>query len=540
MSNNLRTGFIDNSSNEFGFKIYADGQQINHIIHRPFVGNEIDNGSMNNVSSIAPTTGEAYDVISEDVPHGNIEAEVEAYNTLGASEKTSLGTIESYNRTDFIIYIGDEDVIGNNHLNQLSFLKGHNDVYLDSLIEDSLQLNNIKTSNTNISKGSWRDADPTLSENHGAEVSLIDSLQARKHRQTAIWKLGIPSGLASTTFGPSGEGRLFIDRYLQSDFDALFSLYHQARVKGVIINLTAPESNYDIVYQQLIDYFRDFFNHPELPILLTNKTEGDIEHDVSFKIEKVPGLLGEFYDMRGMTGYYRQPIVPTKPWWAEIEGFEGLLYEYRGGALFGDYYARKPRQYVWDKVCDLGGRPVPFNVGTQGAKHSPAYIATQTTGFETQPWPVFGMETIESASYPTFYTEAGWDHDNDRPHLGQNLDWYCAELGINRITFRDEIVYKGIKGWFWDKAIRYTLSEYLATPEIVGNVSTSASAFSGYMYNAYINYGQNRTPYIHYDILGYYQHTLEFSQFHHDSTVWGGEGYSFNYQTFNQLWPYIQ
>ena len=409
MSNKFLTGFKDNATNEEGFQVIINERPNTNI---KYIGNSalVINGELpSDIPTNSTEEGHNIEVIAENTPAGNLEVKVAGFNQLGLSDAVSLGSVEVYNRTDFIIYIGDEQVIGENHLDELSEVSGKRAQTLDSLIQGAIVHTNIKSSTYRT--GSWQDAAPRNADTHGAEVSLIDGLSSGQERKIAVWKLGVPNATASTKFSITGDGLEFIQNNVKNHFDELMGLYHQARIRAVIINMPLEDGSIVNAYQSLIDWFRDHFEHPELPIVLTD-TSGqptDTMKNISFQIEKTDGYVGDYYEMRGLLGYYRQPTHAGYPY-------------------------NRP-SYKWDRIMDSnlnelpdassalgGGGSIIQQVGYLQPESADAYL------YDDSPWYVWGQ----------LISEHGTDLDGNII-WAKNLEESAADLGITKKALSDAL-----------------------------------------------------------------------------------------------------
>lgn len=355
--------FIDDSTNEDSFKIYWDGFVAKSQVHRDYdialkdyPSGQFDNNIHYNFDKLG--TGNKLPFASKrasgelgnlnDLVTKNIEVGVKAENKAGESSKASLGVIAKYNRADFYIYIGSNDLFGSGASSELLKLEGSRGRMLSEALKNALLMNNLKPGS--FIKGDWRNADPVLDEDVSAEISFLDYLSGKNNgRDVVVWKLGINNAIASTSFGPSGEGRNLIEQYLNSDFQALYDRFCQPRIAGCIINMRLLDQDIDGAYQNLIDYIRDYLDLPELPIVLTDEEDAAIdESKICFQLDpdNANPDLKDYYAYRGMGGYYgfAEPDCITSPqfWkWNGEYNPSGFTYQYKGWS------------YRWKKLYNL-------------------------------------------------------------------------------------------------------------------------------------------------------------------------------------------
>lgn len=360
----IKGNFIDDSNNEdsfriywndilaqaqadpdfdFGLKDYPKGEYDNNLYYKfdkVGTGNKIPFAS----KTASGESGNLDNLITDEIDVG-----VKAVNKAGESEKTSLGIVQKYNRADFYIYIGSNDLFGSGASSELHKLDGSRGTKLSEALKNALLMNNLKPGS--FIKGNWRNADPVLDEDVSAEISFLDYLSGRNNgRDVVVWKLGINNAIASTSFGPSGEGRSLIEQYLNSDFQALYDRFCQPRMAGCIINMRLLDQDVDGAYQNLIDYIRGYLDLPELPIILTDEDETRLDtSNICFQLDpdNATPELRDYYEYRGMGGYYgfAQPDCITAPnfweWEGEYAQFNTNLRTYKGWS------------YVWKKLYNL-------------------------------------------------------------------------------------------------------------------------------------------------------------------------------------------
>ena len=410
MANKIRAGFIDNSDNEDGFKINVGtgiGAEVTHDLPRN--RNLIDGGTLLTNPSATPTdTGDVYEVDIEDAQEGSNEVNVIAYNKGGDSDALNLGMVNVYARSDLIIYIGSDDLLGSGVSSSLEQLEGKSVERLSELIKGTKISNNYKF--TSFVKADWRDAEPTYSDTVSAEVGLFDEISTGKHRTTSIWKLSLPNALASSSFGPSGEGRTLIEQYLRDDLEALMLQYHQPRIKAVILNMRLNDASIASAYQSLIDYLRTYLELPELPIILTDSApSGVIASDIQFKLESRNSLVGEYYKLRGMEGYYSYPIADS------ITSPDFWMMSNQNGKQ-DKFYA-----YTWKKLYNL-----------DFSEHTDGHYITYNKG-----------STLSSHSWKYFNTGVFMHEHGD---VNQNWDYIASELGVTLATLKEALQELGSDG----------------------------------------------------------------------------------------------
>lgn len=365
--------FIDDSTNEDDFRVYWNDLQVKGMRNDDPVNMGYYPFTIFNHKSIIDSAG-----TGKEIPFwskstlgypfgnranqmtGNMNVGVTAVNAAGESEQTDLGTVAKYNRADFYIYIGSNDLFGSGVSSDLHQFKGVNASStskthdrgrdLSNTLHNALLMNNLKPGS--FIKGDWRKAEPLLDEDVSAEISFLDYFTGMNNgngRDVVVWKLGINNAMASSAFGPSGEGRNLIEQYLKSDFEALYDRFCQPRIAGCIMNMRLLDEDVDGAYQNLIDYIRTYLELPELPIILTDENENRIDtSSICFQLDpnNASPELKDYYEYRGMGGYYgfAEPDCITSPnFWK----WNGEYPTARGNST------HKGWSYKWRKLYNL-------------------------------------------------------------------------------------------------------------------------------------------------------------------------------------------
>ena len=310
MTNKIKLSFVDKSNNESGFNIYADEEKIASIEKSSgeFVTENCEILSTNTVD--AGSIDETYEVATT-ASKGNKTISVSSYNSSGESAKIEIGSVDIYDRSDLVIYIGDEYADGAGSVGELSSFSSVKSDDLSKLIEGNLISRSYESSG--YVNGNWVDADPLIFNNKvGAEVSYMDNVKNLGLRKTSIWKLTVPSGTVENHFSISGSARNFIDQNLISKIDQIKSLYNQPRVVLIIINLGIDvKTAYEGYYKDLLDYLRGKLGNENLPVIITDRTgeKASFQENVQFGIQDSGyNLYSNFNTEYDIYGYYGEPV----------------------------------------------------------------------------------------------------------------------------------------------------------------------------------------------------------------------------------------
>lgn len=316
---------------------------------------------------------------------GQKRVDLTLVSSSGVAEDILVGRPELYTRSDLVLYIGDQETIGSGDRFDLQTITGKTVANLFELVDGASQKNNYKAS-TMIS-ADWRDAEPyftSIGGGFGAEVSFFDEYQDRSanNRGVAVWKLGIPNSKIIDGFSDGSVGRDFIINNLQNDITDGLNKFVQLRLKAVIINLPTDHANLVEAYTEFIDWFRSYYDMPELRFILTERapvTSQEVQ-DVAFKIPNT-GMIGDYYERRGMCGYYDQINYFRKD----------DLYDDVAMQTYPDYY----NIFVWKKKYNLD-----FSTPSE-----PIYIGLEAnTEVATPKWAQInfgvGRNTLNGLSFP--------------------------------------------------------------------------------------------------------------------------------------------
>lgn len=311
MKDKVGISFTDQSDREKGYRVNIDNLLVGGVeIDEPnaqFVeSGDVELLSKDNNTPIPSVTGEDYLIRANDTGRGTKQIQLINFNQSG-STTASLGAIDVFHRANLYLYIGDEEVLGTGNLSDLHLYEGESVETLEELMQDSF----VKTSSLAQPQinSDWEEAQASeysYNNKFGAEVSFIDDMTKNYKKPIAIWRLAVPNAIASTNYASGGNALQYIQDNISQHILQLRDKFTQARLSGVVINMDNRDSDVLSSYQAIIDWLRSFFDFEDLPIVLTDRrgVRQEIKDTAHFKIEDRGDVIGDWYEARGMTGYY--------------------------------------------------------------------------------------------------------------------------------------------------------------------------------------------------------------------------------------------
>lgn len=222
-------------------------------------------------TNVISNTGETHEQISDHL-RGQWFMGASAFNPTGQSDISEFQTpVKIYDRSDVILYIGADQVIGTGTQSDLANYTGWTGNGLNEAIAEVLYARiSPSTPNSNV----FNFNNNYQGSNYfGAEVSFLDYMQARKTRHTTLVKYGIANGTLLNDFdlsNPSSAGNWVMDQ-LDTMLATLMPNFVQPRVRGLIIHIGENDNLQDIVpnTRAFIEAFRTRYANFDMPVIIT-------------------------------------------------------------------------------------------------------------------------------------------------------------------------------------------------------------------------------------------------------------------------------